>query len=174
MGSHIGTVISIIGETSGAIIRDLSALPSVTAITGADESEAAERIRASDATYVVHDSDPLAHVASAWVEFYDDRSTIGVLDLEVDSALASLSNGESRMPDYYVVLEPQHIEGTWKHWWLGVLASAAPTRVLPREADAATIRRTMRSLPAGRPWPEPRAWLRDVQFAVPDRIGLAG
>lgn len=174
MGSPTGTVLSIVGEAAPQVIRDLAALPNVTAFSSADDAETYERVGRAHAPYVVHDSDPLGHVAAAWVEFYDDRSTMGVLELEVDSAVRALTDGPGSMPDYYVVLDPQSIEGTWKHWWLGVLASAAPTRVLPVPADAASVRRLMRALPAGRPWPAPDEWLRHVAYDVPDRIGLAG
>ncbi|MDM4763051.1 hypothetical protein QT381_08525 [Galbitalea sp. SE-J8] len=169
MGSPTATVLSIVGERADSVIRELAPLPNVSAFAGADAADASERSARATATYVVHDADPLRHVAAAWVEFYDDRSTLGVLELEIAEAVRAL--GEGGMPDYYVVLHPESIEGTWRHWWLGVLAAAAPTRVLPAE-DAASVRRLMRRLPAGRPWPEPTAWLRDVPYAIPDRIGL--
>ena len=75
------------------------------------------------------------------------------------------------MPDYYVVAGPETIEGTWRHWWLGALAHRAPSRVLPVEASGAALRARLRALPSSRPWPDP-AWLRQLQFDIPDRVGL--
>lgn len=173
MVSPTATVISVVGESADSVIRELAVLPNVAAFHADDDADATARIGRATAPYVVNDSDPLAHVANAWVEFFDDRSTLGVLDVEVDSAIDALAGGRGTMPDYYLLLDPRSIEGTWKHWWLGVLAAAAPTRVLPTEADAASVRRALRALPAGRPWPDPRSWLRDVRYAVPDRVGLS-
>lgn len=168
------TVVSIVGSASDEVLADLSHLRNVHALPlrAVDAPLASARIAASTATYVVHDTDPLVHVAAAWVEFFDDRSTLGALEVEVDEAVGAFANGTSFMPDYYVVLEPETIEGTWRHWWLGALAHAAPTRVLPVTGDASEVRSLLRRLPTGRPWPAPESWLRALQYDVPDRVGL--
>ena len=74
------------------------------------------------------------------------------------------------MPDYYIVAEPESLSPTWKHWWLGVLPKAAPTRVIPWGAGSTPLAGVLRQLPTGRPWPTPEPWLRGVAWAVPDRV----
>ena len=54
---------------------------------------------------------------------------------------------------------------------LRALAQRAPSRVLPVAPDPRALRARLRALPASRPWPDP-AWLRRVQFDIPDRVGL--
>ena len=76
------------------------------------------------------------------------------------------------MPDYYVVLEPEAIRGTWLHWWLGVLASASPNRVIPWAPGEASLASLIRGLPTARAWPDMHEWLPKVVRAVPDRVGL--
>jgi hypothetical protein len=174
MGRTRGTVIAIVGSDADDVVRSLGAFPGVDSIVLGDSEDAtaADFVNSSSAPYVVHDADPLRHVAAAWVEFFDDRSTLGVLDMEVDAAVSQFASGEAIMPDYYIVVEPTSIEGTWRHWWLGALAKNAPMRVLPVEASSA--RRAIRSLPTSTPWPQPEGWLPALKFAVPDRVGLPG
>jgi hypothetical protein len=53
------------------------------------------------------------------------------------------------------------------------LAAAAPARVVPIRSDARELRRTLRSLPTGRWWPEPtERLLEGIDRVVPDRVGL--
>jgi hypothetical protein len=170
MGTLQGTVIAVVGSDADEVVRSLGTVPGVDSLALGRDEDAARLIQSSDAAYVVHDADPLHHVAAAWVEFFDDRSTLGVLDVEVERAVASLASGATIMPDYYVVVEPTTIDGTWRHWWLGALARLAPMRVLPVEAGSAG--RVIRALPTSRPWPDPSGWLPKLRFAVPDRVGL--
>ncbi|MFD1713092.1 hypothetical protein ACFSBZ_01290 [Amnibacterium flavum] len=165
-----GTTIAVVGPEAQHVLSSLDRFAGVDAmaLADADSETAAKLIATSDATYVVHDVDPLRHVAAAWVEFFDDQSTAEVLDLEVEAAVSRLVSGEAFMPDYYVVIEPASLEGTWRHWWLGALAHLAPMRVLPMEASASSVRGLLRSLPTSRPWPAPDAWLPSLKFAVPD------
>ncbi|NQX11156.1 hypothetical protein HQQ80_05925 [Microbacteriaceae bacterium VKM Ac-2855] len=168
------TVVLLVGADTSQVIRGLGALPNVDARTfaGDDAPRIRESIATSPSTYLVHDADPLEHVASAWVEFFEDRASHGTLDLEIETAVGAFVRGETSMPDYYVVLEPESAPANWKHWWLGVLPKAAPSRVLPSASDAGAVRRLLRSLPTGKPWPEPAEWLPEVRFSIPDRVGL--
>lgn len=165
MAPSSATIVTIVGDGCDAVLRELAALPNVHTDHLAGPPLAIT-------PYVVRDADPLEHVASAWVEFFDDRATLGTLELEVETALDALASGRAVMPDYYLVLEPEQLAGTWLHWWLGVLATAAPTRVLPASGEHGAVRRMLRKLPTGRPWPDPDAWLPGLPFAVPDRVGL--
>ena len=167
------TVVALVGVESEPLLSGLSDVPAVRALSlrEADPAVAARAVESAESPYVVHDADPLEHVAAAWVELYEEKATLGTLEIEVETLLGLFAAGDAVMPDYYVVVGPQSIEGTWRHWWLGALAHRAPSRVLPVEASGAALRARLRSLPSSRPWPDP-GWLRRVQFDIPDRVGL--
>lgn len=167
------TVVALVGPDSDELLSGLARLPAVAALAlrEAEPAEATRAVAAASRPYVVHDADPLEHVAAAWVELYEAKATLGTLEVEVETLLGLFDAGDAVMPDYYVVTGPEAIEGTWRHWWLGALALRAPSRVLPVEASDSALRARLRALPASRPWPEPD-WLRRVQFDIPDRVGL--
>ncbi len=171
-GAPSSTTLVFVGSDAPAALEALDHLANVraAALRGTSDEEARRWVARAHSPYVVHDRDPLGHVAAAWVEFFDDLSTLGTLDLEVDRALAALETGQLVMPDYYIVAEPDSLSPTWKHWWLGVLPKAAPTRVIPWGAGSTPLARVLRQLPTGRPWPTPDPWLRGVAWAVPDRV----
>ena len=172
MAVSSGTVVTLVGSGSSELITELGTLHNVDAFSIAgDEDEAARRISRSPASFVVSDADPLAHVAAAWVEFFDDRISLETLLMEAEVAADALRAGRAQLPDYYLVLDPEAVEGTWRHWWFGALSSKAPTRVLPVPASSGDVRRQLRRLPTGRPWPEAfPEWLTRLQFEVPDRL----
>ncbi|PZF61204.1 hypothetical protein DEI92_06300 [Curtobacterium sp. MCBD17_034] len=175
MAVQTATIIALVGAGATGLLDELGALRGVDALRlGEADADGTARISASNGTYVVHDADPLAHVAAAWVEFFDDRSTLGTLELEVETALAAFAAGHRVMPDYYVVLDPESVEGTWRHWWFGALAVEGPRRVLPEPASAWAIRKRLGRLPMAPRWKDPAAWLPDLRFTIPDRTGLAG
>ncbi|MDY0908699.1 hypothetical protein [Microbacterium sp. CFBP9034] len=167
------TVVALVGPDSEELLSDLADVPAVQALTlrEAEPAAATRAVAAASRPYVVHDADPLEHVGAAWVELYEERATLGTLEIEVETFLRLFEAGEALMPDYYVVVGPETIEGTWRHWWLGALAHRAPSRVLPVEASGAALRARLRALPVSRPWPDP-AWLKRVHFDIPDRVGL--
>lgn len=166
------TLVVVGGEAS--LFEDLDRLPNVRAasLTGRPEGAVKSFVEAAHTAYVAHDRDPLEHVASAWVEFFDDKGTLGTLELEVATASGILRRGEASLPDYYVVLDPEELSMTWKHWWLGVLPDVAPLRVLPTDGDFNAIRRQLRRLPVGRMWPDSLDWLNRLTRNAPDRLGL--
>ena len=173
-----GTVVAIVGTESAGALATLEGIPGVETLTLRDEdpATAARRISACSTPWIVHDADPLEHVAAAWVELYEERATLGTLEVEVETALAHFEEGTALMPDYYIVLDPDAAEGTWRHWWCGALGFRAPRRVLPaaspsRPGDTA-MRRMLTTLPMSRPWPEPTSWLPGLAFEIPDRVGL--
>jgi hypothetical protein len=167
------TIVALVGAESDALLTGLADLPSLLALSLREEDPAVatRAVTAAARPYVVHDADPLEHVAAAWVELYEERATLGTLEVEVDALLDLFAAGHALMPDYYLVAGPEAVEGTWRHWWLGALALRAPSRVLPVEPSAAALRARLRALPSSRPWPDPQ-WLRRVQFDIPDRVGL--
>jgi len=169
------TTLVVVGDDEGTTIRGFAGHANVRAasLAGRDDDEVARWTRGASTPYLVHDRDPLEHVAAAWVEFFDDQSTLGALELEIDRAVEALTRGEAAIPDYYLVVNPESLPPTWRHWWLGVVAQAAPTRVIPRGDDDSGVR-LLRRLPTGRAWPDPASWLGGVTAAVPDRVGLGG
>ena len=119
-----------------------------------------------EATSAIHALEGFANVR--------DQSTFGVLELEIDRAMEAAERHAMSVPDYYVVLHPETLPITWKHWWLGVLASESPTRVIPWPTGDDSLARLLRHLPTGRAWPDVESWLPRVVGAVPDRVGLPG
>lgn len=159
------------GAGAAEILARLDGLANVraAALTGS----ANELIAQSHAAYVVHDADPLADLATAWTEYFDGADTPGTLEVAVETALASLRSGTVLLPDYYIVLDPESLAPTRKHWWLGVLAGVSPSRVIPAAARAGAVRDVLSRLPSGRWWPDPPdEWLRGLPRAVPDLVGL--
>jgi hypothetical protein len=175
---NTGTIVAIVGEQSEDALASLDGIRGVEALAlqGSEPALAARRIAASGAAWVVHDADPLEHVAAAWVELFESRSTLGALEIEVETALALFQEGSALMPDYYIVLEPEGAPDTWRHWWCGALGHRAPQRVLtsatPTNPRDAAIWRLLSHLPSSRPWPDPASWLPHLPFEIPDRVGL--
>jgi len=175
MGVSPSTTLVVVGDDARGLIDEAGRFANVRAATFplTAGGEVQRWINRSKAPYVVHDHDPLGHVAAAWVEFFDDLATLGTLDLEVDRALEKFERAELSMPDYYVVADPESLPPTWRHWWLGVLPQAAPTRVIPWDATGSeSLARLLRTLPTSRQWPDPGPWLRRVARTVPDLAGL--
>ena len=119
----------------------------------------------------MHDADPLEHVAAAWVELFEERATLGTLELEVEALLALFATGEAVMPDYYVVPGPRD---------RGHVAALVARRARAPRALARAARRGIRSRTAGAAARAARvtavarasAWLPHVHFDIPDRVGL--
>ncbi|MDQ1123439.1 hypothetical protein [Microbacterium trichothecenolyticum] len=173
-----GTIVAVVGGSPTDALASFEGLPGVATLSLRDSEPAlaARRIEAARAPWVVHDADPLVHVAAAWIELYEERATLGTLEVEVENTLGSFERGEAIMPDYYVVLDPDQADTTWRHWWCGALGHRAPRRVLPAQAPTSPRDRALRTLltalPSSRPWPDPTAWLPGLAFEIPDRIGL--
>lgn len=167
-------------QVARSVLTSLTSAANVTLVladdtlTPAARSVAAWRDARSAATpYVVHDADPLAEVAAAWTARYDEAGAVGDLEVAVSAAVARFRRGEVDLPDSLVLLDPDGWPATRRHWYLGVLAAAAPARVVPIRADARELRRVLRSLPTGRWWPDPPERLLDgIDRVVPDKVGL--
>ncbi len=172
------TVVVIVGDESGRVVAGLDELANVRAVPRVPGDDADLRVRAavaqSHAAYVVHDADPLAEVGAAWAGFFDRTVPAGTLEVAVEAALRSLRTEATALPDYYVVLDPDGLPETRRHWWFGVLAGASPNRVVPAAADVATVRDTIAALRSGRWWPDPPdEWLHGFGRVVPDRAVLS-
>lgn len=170
-------MVVVAGERAGEVVAGLDALHNVRAIARGERSpaEVSEAAGRSTATYVVHDADPLGAVGDAWAGFFEGTEPVGGLEVAIETALAALRTDRVVLPDYYVVLDPGDMPVTRRHWWLGVLASTAPTRVVPSHASAAAVADTLGRLSSGRWWPDDlEGWLRTLPKVVPDQAGLPG
>ncbi|MEW9552180.1 hypothetical protein [Nonomuraea sp. NPDC050783] len=169
------TVVVVAGDGAGEVVAGLDGLHNVRAIPKGERSpaEVAELAARSAATYVVHDADPLAGVAAAWTAYFDGTGVVGALEVAIEAALGELRADRLVLPDYYLVLDPDAMTETWRHWWLGVLAGAAPVRVVPVQPVAGAVAGELGRLAAGRWWPaDLEGWLRGLPRVVPDRAGL--
>ncbi|MDQ0381643.1 hypothetical protein [Amycolatopsis thermophila] len=164
------TVVVLAGPGADEVLAGLDGLANVRVTRS---GEPAGLVGQSHAAYVVHDRDPLAAVAAAWAGFFDRQAEPGALEVAIEAAVADLRRGTTLLPDYYLVLDPESLPETGKHWWLGVLAGAAPSRVVPVAPDVAAVREALSRLPSGRWWPDDvPAWLRGLVRVVPDQAGL--
>jgi hypothetical protein len=120
--------------------------------------------------YLVHDADPLALVADAWVRRFDEQGPAGELEVAVRETLARWRARTIDLPDYYIVLDPGSWSATRRHWYLGLLHRAAPSRVVPVDADAAKVQASIANLASGRWWPELDRLLAGVDRVVPDQL----
>ncbi|MEV4569059.1 hypothetical protein AB0K12_35260 [Nonomuraea sp. NPDC049419] len=167
------TVVVVAGDGAADVVAGLGGLHNVRAIPRGERTpaEVMELAGRTAATYVVHDADPLADVAAAWTAYFDGTGVIGALEVAVEAALADLRADRLALPDYYLVLESGELPQTWRHWWLGVLAGAAPVRVVPVPASPAAVAQELGRLAAGRWWPaDLETWLRGLPKVVPDQL----
>ena len=128
--------------------------------------EAWRQVGGVHAPFLVHDADPLAAVAAAWVAYYDQQGTAGDLEVAVTATLARWRAGSLQLPDYYLVVGAEELTETRRHFHLGFLHRAAPARVVPAQPTPAALRR----LRAGRWWPDLDRLLDGVEAVVPDRL----
>jgi hypothetical protein len=182
------TVVCVVGpdpagspdQVARSVLTSLTGATNVTLVLagdtltpGARAVAAWQECRSAATPYAVHDADPLAEVAAAWTARYDEAGAVGDLEVAVAAAVARFRRGEVDLPDSLVLLDPDGWPATRRHWYLGVLAAAAPARVVPIRADGRELRRALQSLPTGRWWPEPSERLLDgIDRVVPDKVGL--
>lgn len=120
--------------------------------------------------YVLHDADPLAVVAAAWVARSEGGGVPGELEVAAASLRASVRAGRVELPDTYLVAAPEALTPTWRHWYLGVMHAAAASRVVPVAATDDGVLRTLAALPAGRWWPPLDELLGSLDRLVPDAL----
>ncbi len=127
--------------------------------------------RRSQATYFVHDADPLVTVAEAWGRYFEGTGLVGELEVAVSDTVGRWRAGSLEIPDYYAVSSPDGWLPPRRHWYLGMLADACPSRVVVTEEEAAIAAR-LGTLPAGRWWPELDRLLDGIGRRVPDQARL--
>jgi len=171
------TVIALVGEPARACAQALDRaanirveLPDPSA-PPLDRAVAAWQAAAgAHAPYLVHDADPLALVADAWVRRFDQQGPAGELELAIGDTLARWRARTIELPDYYVLLDPASWEATRRHWYLGLLHRAAPARVVPADAAADQVQAGIATLASGRWWPDLDRLLAEIDQVVPDRL----
>jgi hypothetical protein len=121
------------------------------------------------APYLLHDADPLAAVADAWARRFDGTGVAGDLEIAVAATLSRWRAQTLDLPDYYLVADPEALGATERHWYLGVLATAAPARVVALR-PATPIVDQLAGLATGPWWPSLDRLLADIDRLVPDQV----
>lgn len=173
------TVVALVGADASEATSELGSAANVRAVVpDRDEPDLDRAVvawraaRTSASTFVAHDADPLATVVDAWVALFDGRGARGDLEVAVAETLARWRAGSLELPDYYLVLEPDDLDTTRSHWFLGVLHERAPARVVPVAGTPDALRGALAQLRASRWWPEMDELLDGIERVVPDRAGL--
>ena len=171
------TVIGLVGERARACAEALDRAPNIRAELPDPATPPLDRATAAwqaatgaHVPFLVHDADPLALVADAWVRRFDQQGPAGELEVAVRETVGRWRAKGIELPDYYIVLDPAAWRATRRHWYLGLLQRAAPSRVVPSEAAAETVRARIANLASGRWWPELDRLLADVDRVVPDQL----
>ena len=170
------TVVALVGDGATECARRLGEASNVVAVSVDADDPPLDRAVAtwtqatrSHMPYLVHDADPLAAVADAWVRRFDEEGPVGELEVAVTETSARWRVGSIELPDYYLVLDAEAWGPTRRHWYLGVLHQAAPARVIPvPDPDAAA--RTLPRLGAGAWWPDFDDLLGGIERVVPDQL----
>jgi hypothetical protein len=171
------TVIGLVGEEARACAEGLRRasnirveLPDPAAPPLERAAAAWQAATSTQLPYLVHDADPLALVADAWVRWFDEQGPAGELEVAVGETVARWRAKAIELPDYYLLLDPGSWGATRRHWYLGLLHRAAPTRVVPADAAADKVSASIATLASGRWWPELDRLLADVDRVVPDQV----
>lgn len=166
------TVVALVNAGDDAL--DRLGAPNVSVHRSDREASELERAQSAWAAahgarrrYFVHDADPLALLAQAWVREFDGRRVAGDLDVARSETLARWRAGSIELPDFYLVEAPDDLPATERHWYLGVLARAAAHRVVLVEPGRSLLDR-LGSLPAGPWWPPLDRFLDGIENLVPD------
>jgi len=172
------TVVVVVGRETGGVLRALDRAANVRVLDLDDEAppldravEATRLAASAHIPYLVHDADPLAVVADAWVRFFDGEGPIGELEVAVTETRARLRTGAIELPDYYAVLDPETLDETRRHFWLGVVHRDVPARVVPVPSDPDALLSALGALTPGRWWSPADELLEGLDRAVPDQVG---
>ena len=176
------TVVAVVGAGAADCVERLGqALNVVPVAVDAEDPPLDRAVTAwseaarAHSPYLVHDADPLAAVADAWVRRFDEEGPVGELEVAVAETVARWRVGSIELPDYYLVVDAETWGATRRHWYLGVLHSKAPARVVPvPDPDAAA--RMLPRLGAGAWWPDLDDLLGGIERVVTDQLvpGSAG
>jgi hypothetical protein len=130
-----------------------------------------DQARRTTAPFLLHDADPLVLVAQAWARRFDGTGPAGELEVAVTETLRRWRARSLELPDYFLVVDPEAFTPTIRHWYLGVLGSAAPVRVVPLDRAVTDV---LARLQSGPWWPELVQLLDGIDHVIPDRAGRDG
>ena len=129
-----------------------------------------EQARRTTAPYLVHDADPLGPVAEAWARRFEGQGVAGDLEVAVAATLARWRARSLDLPDYYLVMDAEELRPTLRHWFLGVMGSAAPTRVVAGRSSVPVVDQ-LTELRPGPWWPELDRILDGLDRVIPEQAG---
>jgi hypothetical protein len=129
-----------------------------------------EQARHTTRPYLLHDADPLEPVAEAWSRRFEGQGVAGDLEVAVAATLARWRARSLDLPDYYLVVDAEELRPTLRHWFLGVLGSAAPTRVVTGRSSIPVLDHLAQLRP-GPWWPELDRILADLDRVIPEQAG---
>jgi hypothetical protein len=137
-----------------------------------------DRLRAvlgTHTTYLLHDDDPLGAVAEAWTRLFEESGPIGELEVAAAETIARWRAASIELPDYYLVTGIDDLGPTRRHWYFGVLHTAAPNRVVPVDPSETAVLDALESLEPGPWWPPLDRLLDGIETRAPEPgpIGLA-
>jgi hypothetical protein len=132
-----------------------------------------EQARRTSTPYLVHDADPLAWVAEAWAQRFQAEGSAGGLEVTVAETLARWPARSLDLPDYYLLTDPERLSPILRHWFLGLLGSAAPSRVVNGPAGALVVDQ-LANLRPGPWWPGLDRVLAGIERVLPEQLGGIG
>jgi hypothetical protein len=132
-----------------------------------------EQARRTSTPYLVHDADPLAWVADAWAQRFQAGGSAGDLEVAVAETLARWRARSLDLPDYYLLTDPERLSPILRHWFLGLLGSAAPSRVVNGRAGALVVDQ-LANLRPGPWWPGLDRVLAGIERVLPEQLGGIG
>jgi hypothetical protein len=132
-----------------------------------------EQARRTTTPYLLHDADPLAWVADAWARRFQEQGGDGDLEVAVAETLARWRARSLDLPDYYLLTDPEGLSPILRHWFLGLLGSAAPSRVVTSRAGAPVVDQ-LADLRPGSWWPNLDRVLAGIDRILPEQLGGVG
>ena len=172
MDRHATTVVAVVGTRARSALESLRGRANVRVVLADDPETAWRLVAGTSVPYLVHDADPLAAVANAWVRRFDEAGPAGELEVGVADVVRRWRARAVGLPDYYLVVDPDELPATLRHWYLGFLHAAAPARVVPASGTGAALAESLGRLPTGRWWPDVDRLLEGVESVVPDQAGV--
>lgn len=182
------TVVVLVGEVVADVLSELGRSPNLTLLAseGKGLDEAVQALSSASrrmAPYVVVTADPLQELADEWHRMWDVGVAVGTAAFEEQAGrlLEAWRSGRFELPDYYVVLAPEHQTPGTPHpndLHVGVLGSERPSRVVPVPAQTmaqggAALRSALGSLPSGPWWPPLDRIVASARSFFPERVATA-
>jgi hypothetical protein len=128
-----------------------------------------EQCRSSSRTFTVHDADPLSVVRQSWSDWFSGTAPHGTVEIARSDALARFRAGTVDLPDVYLVVGAADLAEHDRHWYLGVLHDAAPSRVIPTTTEPHAALKALTSWTSGRWWPTVESILDTIENRLPNR-----